>query len=365
MMDMNAKDAGPKNPDRRTFIKKAALLTTMLAFDPGKVLEAIAGEEPSLSERRPDGNGEFLDRLRKGAPAAEIRLENDGDPHKGRVVNIRQLHDRPEFGPEQKQLVAEYQMEILRFLDHGKFEHVFVESLFEDLRPREKAGNGMVNVAKFVFDGGVPANPNTVQKDMLVEVGASQIYAFLNDRVTLHKTYTPEESAKIDGMVKALGYGNPESLKLMTARREELAVGEVERFLKESPGSIAALVFGAAHSFKPYFSGSVAPALYSVSFPEILGRFQAQAMSGRHSRPESVEKQGGGFRNRSSLRSGVVNEGFCHRLSRMRRTIRICSCARFGKRSIWIIGCSSISRTPTASWRPCQNSCSARNFSWR
>lgn len=265
-------DVGPENKSRRDFFKKAMALSATLALFPRQGLQILAGERSNPIEGRDKRHEDFIARLKRDNSRADVTLENDGNPDVGRIVNIQQLHDRPEFTEKQREFVAEYQFEILRFLNRQEFEHVFVESLYENLRPQDKEGELITDAVKLAFKDGIPSKPNELQKEMLVELGAAQVYAYFRDSVFLHKTYTPEESRKIDETIEKLGHYSEESFQLMMSRREELATREIELFLSKNRGATVALIFGAFHSFKKYFSDADSPALYSVDYPEVRSR---------------------------------------------------------------------------------------------
>jgi hypothetical protein len=265
----------PFGKSRRDFIRKASLFAAGMVLMPESMLAGSENTEKSSKDRMRE-NVDFVERLRQGDAKISVELENDGDPRIGRIINVKQLHNRPEFSAEQKELVAEYQHSILTFLDRHNVDHVFVESLNEDFSAGTDMGKEMRDAVRFVFPGGIPAQFNETQKEMLTEYGAPMILAYVKDTVSLHKTYTPQESEAIDSEIRRLGYGDPQAVRRMTETREELAMREVGRFLNGSPGATVALVFGAAHSFGKYVAPADSPSLYSVSYPELIAKFSLQ-----------------------------------------------------------------------------------------
>ena len=214
------------------------------------------------------------------------KVELEGNPNAGEVVFIRQIHDRPGLPPDVKQLIGQYQFRILQELTDRKVKDVFAESLYEDIVPGDPRRNdpkGMIGAVKKIFPNGVPSEPNPLQLNMLTNVGACSIYAYLNPDVTLHRTYANyAEYMKIDAEIKRWSTspkGMDKAMDIVLNKREELATRELMAFLKQNPGKKVALVFGVSHEFKDdLLKQASLPVLTSVKFNNLLAKFEAITM---------------------------------------------------------------------------------------
>ncbi len=195
------------------------------------------------------------------------RVELQGSVAQGTIINVKQFHKYPGMAAADLEDVTQYQLRVLdEFLDK-KPTDVFVEGLTEDLPAKNRVLADSIGRLFLDFD---PAHPQSWQRDAVLEYGAARIYAAMHpERVTLHATIQPAESAIVDGEISRgqnVGFN-------ITTRREQDATQEVTKFLKSHPGASVVLLFGKAHDFAPYFRRpDFQPKFVSVSFAQTTRR---------------------------------------------------------------------------------------------
>jgi len=195
-----------------------------------------------------------------------------GDRSVGELVYIRQVHHALGLDADMTREIAEYQTQIFRELESGKYQHVFLESYTEDHAPRSKFRPRPANLEliRSVFPSGFPKELNAGQRKVLFEEGGGLVYAALHDEVSVHKTWTPEEGQEnYEKLFQGTGRGGlapEEAIKNLDwivqlekniphvfSDREAMATREVMEFLSKHPGERAVLIFGAAHEFEDDF----------------------------------------------------------------------------------------------------------------
>jgi len=190
-----------------------------------------------------------------------------------KIHYMKQLHNRPEFNETQRMAVGRSQHKILKELYDLDAKHIFVESLYEDFMPddpaRDSKGINMASAVNLYFPEGYQNNVTQLQLDMLCELGAAKVYAYLNKDVTLHRTLDKQESDEIDKRVnEELAIGTLD-LEYIFDRREKLAVEQINSVIKEGEVNELVLIYGAAHEFRNYWDG------YSnINFVEYRFSFQ-------------------------------------------------------------------------------------------
>ncbi len=206
-------------------------------------------------------------------------------PQRGHVLFIRQMHKRPSFGPAQRNKVGLYQSLILEQLEREKPQHVFIESLYKDLKAAD-LDPGEVALVRTIFakKPGLVDNQE-LRQGLLYQYGAGFIYAMLHPEVQLHRTIEKEVSDHIDA---AIEHNDPDTGELILSTREELATEQVMEFMRRHPSMRVVLIYGAAHEFKDDFKGyKNHPTLTSLSFPQLLNNFMNQQIQSAANREGS------------------------------------------------------------------------------
>lgn len=216
------------------------------------------------------------------------KVEVRGNPNKGEVVFLRQIHTVEKDGAKVEMTVGMCQYHIYEELQAGKYKHVFVEGFDEDLGPgdpRRTGEEGWSQMVKIMFPEGMPKAPSLPQLFALAKLGAPFIYAYFNPDVTLHRTqYHDEDKDQRNDLLMAEFEAHPgtdpkkfdytDLINKFYAARETSAAREVMNYLQDNPGAKVALVYGIGHQFKDDFEKETTPpVLVSISFPFVMGMY--------------------------------------------------------------------------------------------
>lgn len=100
------------------------------------------------------------------------------------------------------------------------------------------------------FDNFDASHPTNTQLLALQQYGATRVYYYLSDDVTIHKTLPSKEVS--DDVDTQTENGTYIGFNIMT-RREKLAMTEISKFKTSHPGMNCVLIFGAMHEFEDDF----------------------------------------------------------------------------------------------------------------
>lgn len=166
-----------------------------------------------------------------------------------KVTHIAQAH-RLRFGIEASDVYMEYslrsQLTIAKLLQDNKTTPVFLEGLTEN---SSNYSGPIANVARHFFPRGVPetlAELTKDQKEFLYEYGAARTLHFLGVIQTLNRSIHPEQSEKIDRLIKAGDYSH------INERREIEAMLCIAEVISEKETDNVFLIYGGAHNFSSY-----------------------------------------------------------------------------------------------------------------
>jgi hypothetical protein len=176
----------------------------------------------------------------------------------GPLLHLRQIHDRPENGPRERERVVRSQQRVFDELLAAEPGTVFVEGLSGAVSPPEFSGDFRLEV-QIVFRGYAPGQKlSLMQRRLLVAHGADFVYAHLYADVELRGTvlktdHEPLEQYVASNLARTRLHGfNDEDRALLFTGREQRAVSLIAEWREKHPDELAALVFGAEHDFTPY-----------------------------------------------------------------------------------------------------------------
>lgn len=186
-----------------------------------------------------------------------------GNPAIGHVAHIRQMHrygegdidTSAELSRTEKEIIAQYQAEILRHLMGSKYDVIYLEGiLFDDAR-KVHAYEARIRQS---FPQGIPHENevlNDAQRNCLYTCGAGMVYGVL----TGTPIKGPEQRYLMVGAQRSIekhgGFHTKDTyahLSLFFAR-ERFAAKEVRKYLDAHPGARVALIYGSGHTFETNF----------------------------------------------------------------------------------------------------------------
>lgn len=242
----------------------------MLELDRPPLAVKIESDTTSLSsfcEAR--GKDVLLRRSDKGSSDLVKEVQSQGfkliskksDPIRhGTILFFGQFHNVEglESSPTAQRNVERSQQSILDSLLRLNIKHVFLEGCaYAIYEPR-----GLEEIRE-VFRGYKAGDTLTEQqKQMILEVGVSVVYATLNEGVVLHGTTSHEHEFNLNVYWEIHGdrlsaeedvtKWTVEDREVILYAREKLAMRSMQRFLEDSPQPVA-LVFGKGHNFSTAF----------------------------------------------------------------------------------------------------------------
>lgn len=202
------------------------------------------------------------------------RLENDGDPSKGTILWLKDIHHPPDYLTQSlpggksnphylsiMEAIIKCQHGILIELDRLGITDIFPEDQVETFRASDSP--------PFHREIWLGENIGGLEAFLLSQFRAPLIYAGLNHRVTLHKTISKEEIVRIHAITKQMyECHEPIPMDLIVQRLQQLTIKEMDDFLSQNPGAWAVLVYGGRHDFSRGWT-TRQPLIYSRRFYEI------------------------------------------------------------------------------------------------
>lgn len=236
--------------------------------------------------RSASGSGNII-RPGQSTGISDLTVELRGNSKVGTVIHLRQRHWLPGLEITEKNTdeflrVVNNQHQIWRELETRGIKHVFIEGIASDdkvsIAMRDPIGKKAIEVIRSIFPNGLPATLNPEQKLFLGKIGAGRVYTYLHPDVTMHKLLTPKEGKELEALGDKECKQQVEDIKkrvMSTSMTDDQIKAEIDRqfkdsrsvnlhdkyaarevmaFLKNNPGRVVALIYGAGHDFSNDFA---------------------------------------------------------------------------------------------------------------
>lgn len=237
---------------------------------------------------------------------------NSGDPAKGAVAFLPQLHTTPNLtwqsNPALCKRVLASQMEILQQLQKYGAEHVIDEEMTAEEsevlnnlhhhldevtatgHTMRQVASGMAAViremdkAKDVDEVMSKIHPDWLLQFMRLGAPTARLMARQmtdpSSSLTVHSALPPHLQATVEHYVAEVNrdpamLNDPKVRRVVFDQREQVVALMAPKVIENNKGGTVFLAYGAGHDFKQAFAGADAPALYRFKSP-VAAAFQAQ-----------------------------------------------------------------------------------------
>lgn len=198
---------------------------------------------------------------RFGIPKQTERTVLSGNPRIGRVTHVHQMHSIqesehiPALNDAVKELVAQYQTEILRHLQSTHYDAIFVEGMPHN--STKKISDARPHVLR-AFPHGIPHTEIDLtheQRACLFSFDAGVVYSILTNTPLFgaEQRYIQEAGARSLESNKGYRHGDVRTQISLFFARERFASKMVRTYLDAHPGKRVALIYGAGHTFGKSF----------------------------------------------------------------------------------------------------------------